>query len=36
MRDALAKNGFAVKLGDVQQIPGGGMCFTLNLAEGGR
>lgn len=36
LRDALAKNGFAVKLGDVQQIPGGGMRFTLNLTEGGR
>ena len=36
LRDALAKNGFTVKLGDVQQIPGGGMRFTLNLAEGGR
>ncbi len=36
LRDALAKNGFAVKLGDVQQIPGGGMRFTRNLTEGGR
>ncbi|MCD8234706.1 MAG: hypothetical protein LUC51_10060 [Cloacibacillus porcorum] len=36
LRDALAKNGFTVKLGDVQQIPGGGMRFTLNLAEGRR
>ncbi|MDO4987839.1 MAG: type II secretion system protein GspL [Synergistes sp.] len=36
LRDALAKNGFDVKLNDAQQIPGGGMRFTLNLTEGGR
>ena len=36
LRDALSKNGFTVRLGDVQQIPGGGMRFSLHLSEGGR
>ena len=36
LRGALSKNGFAVRLGDVQQIPGGGMRFSLHLTEGGR
>lgn len=35
LREALSKNGFSVKLGDVQQIPGGGMRFNLHLTEGG-
>ena len=36
LREALSKNGFSVRLGDVQQIPGGGMRFSLHLTEGGR
>lgn len=38
LRDALTRNGFSAKTGDVQQIPGGGMRFTLVLsaAEGVR
>lgn len=36
LRDVLSKNGFEVRLGDVQQIPGGGMRFSLYLTEGGR
>ncbi|KEJ92801.1 type II secretion system protein GspL [Synergistes jonesii] len=36
LRDALGRNGFAAKTGDVQRIPGGGMRFTLTLSEGGR
>ena len=35
LRTELSKNGFTVKLGDVQQIPGGGLRFTINLTEGG-
>ena len=36
LRAELSKNGFTVKLGDVQQIPGGGLRFTLYLTEGGK
>lgn len=38
LRDALAKNGFSVNLGDVQQIPSGGgaLRFSVVLTEGGR
>ena len=36
LREALSKNGFSVRLGDVRQIPGGGMRFSLQLTEGGR
>lgn len=36
LRGELSKNGFSVRLGDVQQIPGGGMRFTFQLSEGGR
>lgn len=36
LREELSKNGFSVKLGDVQQIPGSALRFTLYLTEGGR
>lgn len=36
LRSLLSKNGFSVKLGEVQQIPGSGLRFTLYLTEGGR
>ncbi|MEG1602999.1 MAG: type II secretion system protein GspL [Cloacibacillus sp.] len=36
LRAELSKNGFVVKLGDVQQIPGSVLRFTLYLTEGGR
>ncbi|MBR4401788.1 MAG: hypothetical protein IKT09_08925 [Synergistes sp.] len=34
LRDALNRNGFSAKTGGVQQIPGGGMRFTLALSAG--
>ena len=36
LRDEFGKNGFSVRLGDVQQLPGasGGLRFTLNLMAG--
>lgn len=36
LRHELEKSGFTVRLGDVSQIPGGGMRFSLNLTEGGK
>lgn len=34
LRDALGRKGFSAKTGGVQQIPGGGMRFTLALSAG--
>ncbi|MEG1799968.1 MAG: hypothetical protein RR214_07265, partial [Synergistaceae bacterium] len=31
LRDALSKNGFVAKLGDVQQVPGSGLRFSITL-----
>lgn len=31
LRNALSKNGFAAKLGDVQQVPGSGLRFSITL-----
>jgi hypothetical protein len=33
LRDALAANGFKAKNGDVQQVPGSGLRFTITLNE---
>ncbi len=31
-RDALGRSGFSAKLGDVQQVPGSGLRFSISLA----